>query len=193
MVNEPATVSDETTDEEIASRVQKGDIDAFGRLFDRYAGKMSRYATKFIGGEMDIEDAVQDVFIKAYANIQSFLVTKKFSTWLYRIAHNTFVNVIRKKRREKVDFFDFDTLVSFNITSDSSPETDMRTEEMRSKLEKTLGTLKPKYREILTLYYFEDKSYTDIADILQIPIATVAIRLKRAKEQIRLHFNTPLS
>ena len=82
------------SDEKIAARVQEDEIEAFGILVERYEVKMLRYGKKFLTQYEDIEDAVQDVFIKAYTNIQSFNTSMSFSPWLYRIAHNTFINVI---------------------------------------------------------------------------------------------------
>jgi len=92
-------------DEAIALRVQNGDTDAFGTLITRYEVKMLRYGKKFLGQYEDIEDAVQDAFIKAYTNIQSFNTSMSFSPWIYRIAHNTFINVIKKKGTRTAVFF----------------------------------------------------------------------------------------
>jgi RNA polymerase sigma-70 factor (ECF subfamily) len=82
--------------------VKKGDKEAFGIVVDRYLPKIKRYAKKFIFNREDIDDLVQDVFLKAYANVFSFDSDKKFSPWVYRIAHNEFVNAIKKKMREKL-------------------------------------------------------------------------------------------
>lgn len=98
------------TDEQIAKAVQKGDSEAFGALVERYEPKLLRYAKKFLFNYEDGKDTVQEVFIKAYANIQSFDSSRSFSSWVYRIAHNEFINAIRKKGREPISFFDPDTL-----------------------------------------------------------------------------------
>ncbi|PCH92054.1 hypothetical protein COB80_00920, partial [Candidatus Kaiserbacteria bacterium] len=100
----------DTTDEDIVQRVQSGDTEAFALLIELYEKKITRYANKFLYNYQDREDAVQDVFIKAYQNIQSFRSGERFSPWIYRIAHNTFLNVVRKQSREKVSFFDTDQL-----------------------------------------------------------------------------------
>ena len=90
---------DNLTDEDLVLRVKSGGIEAFGFLVERYEDKMKRYARKFLFGYTDIEDTVQKVFIKAYVNIQSFDTSRKFSSWLYRIAHNEFINAIKKKTK----------------------------------------------------------------------------------------------
>ena len=86
----------EQTDEQIAQAVQKGDSSAFGLLVERYEPKLLRYAKKFLFDYEDGKDIVQEVFIKAYSNIQSFDSGRSFSSWIYRIAHNEFINAIRK-------------------------------------------------------------------------------------------------
>src|SRR4029077_11683393 len=100
----------ENTDEELALLTQQGNMHAFGGLVERYEAKLLRYSKKFVFDYEDGKDMVQEVFIKAYANIQSFDPKRNFSSWVYRIAHNEFINAIKKKGREPLSFFDPDTL-----------------------------------------------------------------------------------
>lgn len=172
------------TDEEIARRVQSGKIEEFGVLVKRYEPKMMRYARKFLFGYEETEDLVQDVFVKAYINIQSFDTSKKFSAWLYRIAHNEFINAIKKKGKEPLSFFNFDILFSPPVSKQSADK-HTNEHELRQVLDKCLGKLNPKYREVLVLYYFESLSYQEIADVLHIPISTVGVRIKRAKKTMK--------
>ena len=122
------------SDEELAKLVADGDSDKFGVLMERYQAKLFRYGKKFLSDSDNIEDVVQDVFIKTYQNIKSFDTTQRFSPWIYRIAHNTYINAIKK---------------------------------------------------ILVLYYIEDFSYKEIADILHIPMGTVGVRIMRAKDILK--------
>lgn len=171
------------TDELLAGRVQAGDKEAFGELVDRYEGKLTRYGRRFLSRQEDIEDIVQDAFVSAYQNIQSFDVAQKWSPWLYRIAHNAFVNALRKRERSPL-FIDFDTLVSHPAYDDPAlSERDQR--DMRVLLDRGLEKLAPKYREVLALYYFDEMSYKDIAEVLQVPQGTVGVRLRRAKEALK--------
>jgi RNA polymerase sigma-70 factor (ECF subfamily) len=171
------------SDEEAALRVQNEDIEVFGLLVGRYEKKLIRYGTKFLAKKEDIEDIVQEVFISAYQNIQSFNTALRFSPWIYRIAHNAFVNALKAKERRPV-LIDFDTLISHPIYED--PEESIREqEEIKERLDACLGELSPKYREVLVLHYFEELAYKDIAEILQVPMGTVGIRLKRAKEELK--------
>ena len=174
-----------STDEELAKNVQRGRREDFSILFDRYEAKILRYGRKFLFNYEDIEDAVQEVFIKVYVNIASFNTARKFSTWLYRIAHNTFINVIKKKGREPVAFFDFDTFFQFSVADPASLKDTAALNDERKEIASCLATLPIKYREPVVLYYFEEKSYQEIADIMHIPTATVGVRLKRARESMK--------
>jgi RNA polymerase sigma-70 factor, ECF subfamily len=175
--------SEAKTDEELVSLVQKKRTDVFELLVNRYEGKLLKYGRRFLFNYDNIEDAVQNVFIKAYINIQSFDVTKKFSPWIYRIAHNHFINIIKKSKKEPFLFFDADVIFSFAGKDNILKEVERK--EEKEEIEKNLNKLKIKYREPIILYYFEDKSYQEISDILKIPISTVGIRLKRGLDQIR--------
>jgi RNA polymerase sigma-70 factor (ECF subfamily) len=171
------------SDEHIAALVQAGDKEAFGLVVDRYEAKLLRYGRKFLARHEDIEDIVQDVFISAYQNIQSFDTAQRLSPWLYRIAHNAFINALRKGSRAPL-IIDFDTLISHPVYDDPS-ERLRDQKDMRAQLDRGLETLSPKYREVLALYYFEEMSYKDIAEVLQVPQGTVGIRLRRAKEALK--------
>lgn len=172
------------TDEDIVKKVQKGETEAFGILVERYEEKMLRYARKFLFGYEDGEDAVQVIFLKSYTNIQQFDTSKKFSSWLYRIAHNEFINVIKKKGKESLPLFEVDTLFPHLVAKENSAK-DFEQKELKEMLEKHLQEVSPKYREILVLYYFEQLGYTEIGEILKIPPSTVGVRLRRAKLSIK--------
>ncbi len=175
-----ATCMESESDELVAARVQQGDTEAFGVLVDRYEPKMSRYAQRFLSHYEDREDAVQDVFLRAYERIQSYRSTERFSPWLYRVAHNVYVNLIRSRGREKVRFVDLDTFFPAGIPDETQPD-------MPDVVDMApfIATLDPKYREAIVLFYYEEKSYEDIAAILQIPKATVGVRLARARAALK--------
>ena len=181
----PDHLETEKTDEEIAMQVQKGDAAFFGILMQRYEQKLTRYARKFLVTGEDTKDLLQDIFIKAYVNLQGFDASRRFSPWIYRIAHNEFVNAI-KKRSGKMTFSlsDFDTILPHPVAKeDSGTEAERR--ELRAMLEHGVQELDPKYREPLVLYYFEDMDYRAIAEVLRLPVSTVGIRLQRGKAMLR--------
>jgi len=177
-------IETERTDEEIACRVQEGEMELFGILIKRYEAKIMRYARKFLFGYEDAEDVVQEVFLKAYVNIRGFNASKRFSPWLYRIAHNEFINAVRKKGRERLSLFDLDTLFPHPVAKESVDK-EINSRELKEALDKILGRVDIKYREVLVLYCFEELNYREIAEVLHIPIATVGIRLKRGRQIIK--------
>ncbi len=174
----------DTTDEALVQRVQDGDKDSFGILVERYEAKLLRYGRKFLSNPQDIEDIVQDVFMSAYQNIQSFDTAQRFSPWVYRIAHNAYVNGLKKHSRNPLTLVDFDTLISHPVYEDPAPK-EREEKEIRAMIEKGLDQLPSKYREVLILYYLEEIPYKEIADILEVPTSTVGIRIKRGKEALR--------
>jgi RNA polymerase sigma-70 factor (ECF subfamily) len=167
-----------------------GDKEMFGELIDRYEGKLTRYVMRFTQQKDDVSDIMQVIFIKAYMNLQSFDVSRSFNSWIYRIAHNESVNHLKKKGTEKISFIDFDTFFPHPFAKEESDAQALSREE-KETIEQSLSALSPKYREVLVLYYYDDLSYQEIADLLQIPIATVGVRIRRGKEALQKLLVTP--
>ena len=175
----------EATDEQIAQRIQQGESDLFGELVERYQSKLMRYARKFLADSDDSKDIVQDIFIKTYQNIQSFDTSRKFSPWIYRIAHNEFVNALKKRAAQRTIFtFDIDTILPHLAATDTADSAALE-RDLRTSLEEHLDKLDAKYREPLILYYLESLDYKDISDILQIPVSTVGVRLARGRSMLQ--------
>src|SRR5580692_5916361 len=154
----------ERTDEEIAVEVQNGDVEAFKILIERYEAKMARYAKRFLFASDDAQDLLQEIFIKVYVNIRSFDAERRFSPWIYRIAHNEFVNALKKKKKERnnLSLFYVDVLFPHPIAKETADEGSSH-REIKDLLEGSLEKLDTKYREPLVLYYLEDMDYKEIA------------------------------
>jgi len=163
------------TDEEIVEIVRNDNKEMYAQIIKRYQDKLLRYAEYLVGDHDKASDAVQESFIKAYINLNGFDVKKKFSSWIYRIVHNEALNLIDKhKKTVKLDpDIDFDSGVNI--------EDGYIKEEMISRAHNCLETIDVIYREPLSLYYIENKSYEEISDILRLPMGTVAVRINRAK------------
>lgn len=172
-------------DEAIAERVQAGDIEAFGIIIDRYEQKLLRYARRFLLQTEDAKDILQNVFLKAYMNIQSFDTGRKFSSWIYRIAHNEFINEVKRRQgKETYSLFDADVLFPHPAAKETA-DAEIYNKEIKVLVEQSLKELNPKYREPLVLYYLEDMDYKEIAEILEIPVSTVGVRLQRGKAMVK--------
>lgn len=175
------------TDAELALRSRKGDQDAFHELVSRYREKLSLYLRHLTLGHDESEDLVQDVFMKAYRALGSFDGRRRFSPWIYRIAHNEAINYLKRKSRRRV--------VSWEDISDSQDELEAAqlsetpaelwaNEEERERVRHALSELSEPYREVLILRYYLDKSYTEMSEILGKPENTIASTLSRAKKKL---------
>lgn len=177
---------DTQSDEQIVLRIRKGEKELFGLLIDRYEAKLTRYIKRFLQNEEDITDIVQNVFIKVFVNLQSFDVDRSFNSWIYRIAHNETVTYLKKRGNEKVSFLDFDTMFPHPFAKETADKPTLD-KELENVMSSSLSLIPIKYREVLVLYYYEELSYQEIADVLHIPIATVGVRLRRGREQLEKH------
>jgi len=171
-------------DEEIAYLVQSGQIELFSILVNRYEVKMTSYARRMLYNAEDVKDVVQDIFTKAFVYMNSFDKKRKFSSWLYRIAHNEIINAYKKnKRKGFLPLFDLDVFLPHHLNNDGDKiSNDLEQKEMQEIISKCLNRIQDKYKEPLALYYLEGFSYKEIADIMHLPVSTVGIRIKRSKE-----------
>lgn len=163
------------TDEIIVTKIQGGDIELFSIIIDRYENKLFRYTNNIVRDNDRAVDIVQETFIKTFINLNGFNITKKFSSWIYRIAHNESLNIIKKYRKEVPMPEDID----FESTDDIEKEFIQK--ETVEKVNRCLKNIPIMYSELLALFFIEEKSYGEISDILQIPMGTVASRISRAK------------
>ena len=172
------------SDEEIAAAVQSGDLEAFGELMNRYETKLKRYAYKFLNTKAEIDDLVQDVFVNTYTNIQSFDTKQRFSPWIYRIAHNMFVNELQRKGRGGIRVFDADTILPF-LSAKETADSAALEQELSEEMQGLVYELPIKYREVIILHYFESQTYQEISSILQISVTSVGARMTRARAKLR--------
>ncbi len=163
------------SDEEVVEITRTKNKEAYSEIIKRYQGKLMRYAKYLVNDNERASDVVQDAFIKAYINLNSFDTKRKFSSWIYRIVHNEAVNLINKYKKEKPLFENIDFDSGINI------EEEYTQNEVRKMVKNCLEEMSLLYREPLSLYYLEEKSYKEISDILRIPIGTVGTRINRAK------------
>ncbi|HNW55753.1 MAG TPA: RNA polymerase sigma factor [bacterium] len=153
-------------------------------LINRYQAPLSRYIFRLSGlTKEDIEDILQLVFFKLYRNINNFDPELKFSTWLYRIAHNETISHHRRKMsRPNIDYNLDDN--TFNSLAGSDWQQVANNAIWRTQLNQAIDSLPEKYRQVIILRYFEDLDYQTIAEIIQQPAGTVATFLNRGKQQL---------
>ena len=158
----------------------------FRILVQRYQDALLRYIRRLGCSDPEAaKDILQESFIKAYVNLNDYDPTFSFSTWIYRIAHNETINHFRKQKNRPQAVIDEASLYVFETIPDEldiAGETDLK---LRSQaVAKALAAVKPYYRDVLVLRFFEDKSYEEIANILRIPNGTVATYIARGKKEL---------
>lgn len=163
------------TDEDLAEIVRSENKEAYREIVGRYEDKLMRYANYLIGDGQKVMDVVQETFIKAYTNLNGFDAKKKFSSWIFRIAHNEAMNAVKKYRKE------IRIGPEFDVPDDRIIEEEYGKKEAVVMAHKCLGKIPLIYSEPLALYYLDDKSYEEISDILRIPVSTIGTRIRRAK------------
>ena len=183
----PREEKETRTDNELAVAVREGKPDLYAEIIERYQGKLFAYLYRMIGNRDEAEDLLQDVFIKAYKNLNSFDVDRKFSSWIYRIAHNEAVNYIKRKSLKRFISWEDISSTRDKLESSSSEEgadDAWARKEIRQEVSEALKKLPAKYKEVLLLRFFSDKSYEEISEILGRPVNTVGTLINRAKKKL---------
>lgn len=168
-------------------QIQKKNKEAYYNLTERYSKKLFTYIFHFVGDKSETEDILQNVFSKTYKNLDKFDVSRKFSSWIYRIAHNESVNFLkRRNKRYTVSWEDISTTKDKldTATNEEIPEEKWEHMEIVREIDEALAKLPPKYKQVLKLRYFQEYSYEEIGDILKKPINTIGTLINRAKKKL---------
>ncbi|MCR5699313.1 MAG: sigma-70 family RNA polymerase sigma factor [Treponemataceae bacterium] len=157
-----------------------GSSKAFATLISYYQTRVYRFGLSFFKNNADADDFVQDVFIKVYTNLTSFRGDSQFSTWLMRIAYTTALNnVTRRKECESIP-------ENFDVVSpDLTPEQIELQEITKDAINEALKDLPEKYRYCLDMYFFLGMSYSDISEVVDIPVNTLKSNVFRAKKILK--------
>ncbi|MDR1069721.1 MAG: RNA polymerase sigma factor [Gracilibacteraceae bacterium] len=165
-------------DREDVLRAMRGDGQSFYRIVEEKKQSVYRMAYGYARNEEDALDIVQDAVYKAYVSISKLKTPEFFGTWFYRIALNCAKDFVKKN--SKVTTVADEVLVNI-------PDRDMyEAREERADLNRALGSLGEKYKEVVLLRFFEELSLDEIAAVLEIPVSTVKTRLYRALEKLRI-------
>jgi len=151
------------------------DPDAYGAIVRRFEAMQKRYVGRLLGRHaQSAEDVLQDVFVKAYVNLNDYDTSRPLAPWLYRIAHNEAVSFLRKCGAEPqaIDG-EAGRLILERIGDETLANVTARFDLAESGVRGALIALDPRYRDVLALRYLEDKSYDEISDILRLPPGTV--------------------
>lgn len=163
----------------------KENPESFGLLMERYQGPLFHYVRRLTQGTREeVEDLLQEIFIKIYQHLNEYEPSLKFSSWAYRVAHNHVVDHFRKiSARPKADALEekeWETLIRASV----NPEKDFSNRDCLDRIKECLEELPLKYKEILILRFLEEKNYDEIMDILKKPKGSVATLIARGREKL---------
>jgi len=173
----------EISDNQIVRRIRDGKKEQYRIIVERYEGKLTRYVFTIIHDSDITADVVQNTFIKAYVNLNMFDQKRKFSTWIYRIAHNEAINALKKESKnihpDDEQWFD-------RLPSSAAPIAKTVDQALlQTAMSGLIDGLPLKYKDPLVLYYFEGQSYRQISGVLRLPVATIGTRINRAKNLLK--------
>jgi RNA polymerase sigma-70 factor (ECF subfamily) len=178
-----------TTDEQMVERALSGDPEAFGEIVRRWERRIFALAFGMLGREDDARDATQETFLAAFRNLRGFRGEAKVSSWLHRIAVN---QCITRQRRAKVrsetaleDEAEKNAAV-FALPADVSPARTAEYREVSSAVRKAVCALPPDLRQVVVMKEFEELTFQEISDVLEVPLSTVKSRLYTALRQLQL-------
>jgi len=179
------------TDGELIAISIRGREDSFEELVRRYQRPITGYVYRILNNYDASLDVTQEVFIKVYNSLSRYSSDYKFSTWLYRIAHNAAIDYIRRNsvNQQSLETENADGSYQLQIESPRpTPEQERERSEWRREIETVVQCLPVVYRELILLRHGQDLSYDEIAEVTGLPLGTVKNRLFRAREMMREMF-----
>jgi len=164
---------------------------SFEELVRRYQRPISAYVYRMVGNYESALDLTQEIFIKVYNSLRRYRPEFKFSTWIYKIAHNSAVDHLRRTSTREQSLISGTDGDSFELPLESSrltPEQESEQKERRIEIESVVRTLPSNYRELIILRHSQDLTYEEIVEVTGLPLGTVKNRLFRAREMMRQQF-----
>jgi len=170
---------DEATERELIRRARQGDADAFGRLVVRYQQKVFNIAYRLTGDWQEARDVAQEAFVKTYRALDRFDPQRPFAPWLCKIAANTALNWIKKRRPMELEHK--------ALLTDPAPGPEARViaAEKSARLRAAIVALPPNYRAAIELRHFQGLSYREMSEALGAPLSSVKSWLFRARRKLR--------
>jgi len=169
------------SDEQLVKKIIQGETYFFEELVTRYRKQVFSICYRMVRQREEAEDLAQEVFVKAYRYLKQYNPEHKFSSWILKIATNTSIDALRKK---KLDTMPLEEEIETH-REDMSAEKAFLQEEARQEIESAIGRLPQEHRIVVLLYHQQGKSYQEIADILDIPLSMVKNRLFRARKTLK--------
>ena len=178
-------------DVQLIEAVLKGNQPAFQRLVERYQHFVFTIAFRILKSREEAEETAQDVFVKVYKTLNSFEKKSKFSTWLYTITYRTAIDTARKKQI-LTDSIDDDSSFLQIEDQEKTPLQEVQHGDLQHQLQEAIQKLKPEDATLITLYYLNEKSVKEIADITGLTETNIKTKLHRTREALREYLSDQL-
>lgn len=178
-------------DRELVATAARGLEGSFEELVKRYQRPISAYVYRMIGDYDAALDLTQEIFIKIYASLSRYRPEFKFSTWIYKIAHNAAIDHLRRSSGRERSLTVGTDAEHYELPLECdglSPEQQSEREERRGEIEMVVRSLPTAYRELIVLRHSQDLTYEEIVEVTGLPLGTVKNRLFRAREMMRQQF-----
>ncbi len=172
-------INEQTSDEQLVNLIRSEDKELYAFIIDRYEKRLKSYVRRLTNGSDETDDLVQQTFVNVFIALQSFELDKKFSSWIYRIAHNLTINWLTKKKAHI--FLSDDEELADSIKSEIDVHGEIANRELSHHLTEAINKLPEKFKEPFVLKYMEDLSYDEISDVLRKPRNTIGTMISRAK------------
>lgn len=177
------------SDEELVASILAGRPDLFSDLVGRYQGRLVSYLHRMLRNEEDAHDLAQEVFVKIYGALDRFDPKYRFSTWLFRVAQNAAIDLIRKRRLKLVSIHRDDADGDggdWELPGDNpTPYQDVRNVERGMAIRRAIDELPWEYKELITLRHYAELSYDEIAIMKEMPLGTVKNKLFRGRQMLK--------
>ena len=179
------------SDRDLVSSAVAGAEGSFEELVRRYQRPISAYVYRMVGDYESALDLTQEIFIKVYNSLRRYRDEFKFSTWIYKIAHNSAVDHLRRTATREQSLINGSEDDQYELPIESgrlSPEQESERKERRVEIESVIRALPANYRELIILRHSQDLTYEEIVEVTGLPLGTVKNRLFRAREMMRQQF-----
>ena len=179
------------SDRELVAIAVEGFDGSFEELVRRYQRPIAAYVYRMVGNYESALDLTQEIFIKVYNSLSRYRSEFKFSTWIYKIAHNAAVDHLRRSSTREQSLVAGTESDSYDLPIESAsltPEQESERKERRGEIESVVRALPSNYRELIILRHSQDLSYEEIVEVTGLPLGTVKNRLFRAREMMRQQF-----
>jgi RNA polymerase sigma-70 factor (ECF subfamily) len=175
-----------TTDAELASKAKRGDVEAFGKLVERFKERAYMIALGFVGNPDDAMDLSQEAFVKAFKAMRTFKDGADFYPWFYAVLRNTCFNFLRRRKTRKESSLDAAQEYGFDVVDGApGPSASFERGELRAIVRAEIDRLAPVHKEVILLRHYELLSYKEMAEVLGCPIGTVMSRLYAARQALK--------